>query len=387
MLAIDWGSARIKVAYLLAGAREPALCSFAGHPWLTSCAYVPDGNDASLIFGDAASELARDHPRGAVSGAILCRITEVGSHRVPGRTVSAREMLTALFGHIRARITQDGIASLLASQHGLAVVVPFGVDRKAEAAIQDSAVQAGYPRESVTLILAPEATALCGLRTHSTLPDNVIVLDCGATTKWSWVRREGASFRLVPTVRPDRLDDAGSTAVDLDVLDQFQESAATDADAVALTQHRSQVLRCISRLRETPRAGDAPLEVDIGDRVLYFDSSILRASIQRRLLQPVATSFEKFLNATRLQCQDEPVILLSGGASRTRGFREAIEEFGVPVVTTGHGDSDAVRGALLGLLPPLTATHAPRPTGGNRSRGQANTRIAEVNSRDKDAAS
>jgi molecular chaperone DnaK (HSP70) len=372
MLAIDIGSTRIKCARRVAGALEPEPLVFDGVPWLASHAHVRRSSGA-VVFGSAALLLSERDPAAAVEGEVLAQCAQMGSMRVAGRTIDARELLGALLRHIRQQIAAAAHGGVVAPFDDLVIAVPLGANEAVHAVFRAAASDVGLDASRVAF--APEALAAArgGLPPEFRAPPCLIVVDCGGrTTRWAWLRLAPSGYVLDASVRPERLADTGMCTADLEILDRLLE--ADGGGDVLSAGDQMFVLQEIGAAREALGGADRTVVVQLRERAFALEGAQIRRAVRARVIDPLLAAFERFLNAVRLHSTEPPLIMLSGGGAGDAGIRQAFEELGVPVLASPYADRAVVRGALHSAAdeaPKAAAPPATMPvTGSNRSRGE-----------------
>lgn len=372
MLAVDIGSTRIKCARWVAGAHEPEVVAFDGVQWLVSHAHVRRSSGA-VVFGSAALRLSQSDPAGAIEGDVLAQFAQMGSMRISGRSINARELLGALLRQIREQAAMAANGGAAKSIDDLVIAVPLGANEATHSTLRAAAADAGFDATRVTLVPDVPAAAHGGLSAEFLAPQHLTVVDCGGrTTRWACVRREQSGYVLDASVRPERLSDAGVCTADLEVLDRLLE--ADDKGEVLSARDQTLALHQIAAAREALVDGDCTVAVQLRERVLALEGAQIRRAVRTCVIEPVLASFERFLNAVRLHTMAPQLIMLSGGGADAPGLRQALEEFNVSVIVSPYADRAVVRGALLGVAdaaPQTAPPHATRAaTGSNRSRGE-----------------
>ena len=371
MLAIDIGSTRIKCARQVAGAREPEILRFDGVQWLASHAHVRRSS-GTVVFGSTALHLSQSDPAGAIEGDVLAQFAQMGSMRISGRNIDARELLGTLFREVREHAIAAAKDEVAQSISDLVIAVPLGANEAALSAFRAAAAYAGFDASRVVLVSDATAAIRGGLPAEFPAPQRMIVIDCGGrSTRWALVRREQDDYVLDASVRPERLSDAGVCTADLEVLDRLLE--ADDESEGLSARDQTLALNQIAAAREALGAVECTFAVRLRERAFGLDSTQIRQAVRTCVIEPVLASFERFLNAVRLQPMDPPVIMLSGGGAGAPGLRQALEELNVNVIVSPYADRAVVRGSLRCTaaaspqpLPPATRT----ATGSNRSRGE-----------------
>ena len=104
MLAIDFGTSRIKVAYIENGEVYLAAFGDGGKNYMPSLFYLTE--DGDILVGDQAALMLQDDPKGVID--TLKRKLRQRAIRIKGRPrKKPKDFLVAMFSYLRKRVSEE----------------------------------------------------------------------------------------------------------------------------------------------------------------------------------------------------------------------------------------------------------------------------------------
>jgi molecular chaperone DnaK len=184
-VAIDFGTARTKLAFRPPGGGRPELMRFAeDRPFAPSLFYLPP-DDGPALWGDDAEDMLSEDPAGVLVA--LKRALSRPKVRANARSEAPTALLARLLADLRARAGQQvaHLGGRPPRRAALTAPALFGPDE--EQLLREAALAAGF--EEAEVVSEPEAAARAWLAETGEAADEVIVLDCGGgTVDWAWLR-------------------------------------------------------------------------------------------------------------------------------------------------------------------------------------------------------
>lgn len=343
-IAIDFGTTRTKVAYFDADQGKPVLIELGREvrAVLPSIFYIPQG-DGPRQVGDDAQEMVDVDPEGIVIG-LKREIHKPGAkHCGPGRAAVGRvELASDMFSYIRRRCGEEVFHAQVTA---CILTVPVAFEEQKRDCLRRAAELGGFKR--ISLIDEPVAAALAWLASRGRdNHKNVIVCDVGGgTTDLALLRLRRGEFEPVPDVLPDGFL-LGGNDVDERIWKTMLQSQGIDDSR--LNSRRDGFLVKLRQIKEL-FSRDARTNIPV---VLGAD----RLTLPREAMGPCVRDFNtQIVERVRRfieRCQQADVdtttipLLLVGGASRTPGLKEELEQLDMPrVLTWNDADYATVLGA------------------------------------------
>ena len=317
-IAIDFGTARTKLAFRPPGGGRPELMRFAeDRPFAPSLFYLPPG-DGPALWGDDAEDMLSEDPAGVLVA--LKRDMSRPKVRANARSEAPTALLACLLADLRERAGQQ-VAHLGGRPPGRAALTApalFGPDE--EGLLREAALAAGF--EEAEVVSEPEAAARAWLAETGEAADEVIVLDCGGgTVDWAWLRRRDGIFRLVADCPPDGRRDVGGHDVDEALLEAVREALTGDAEALReIEAERPRYLARVRGIKESVGQGRAPRPLRVGRREVALDAARVQAAAEAWLVTRTLEGLLWFFGPGA--CGAAAARPRGGGASGAAGGRQ-----------------------------------------------------------------
>ena len=357
-IAIDFGTSRTKLAYLLPGAAKPDLMRLGDdeQPFLPSLFYLsPDSEQ--ILWGSAAAEMLEEDPAGVID--VLKRQLRTPYVRRGGakrRRERPADLLALLFTKLREKAGREipAFASTLPEQVILTLPALYGPPD--EQVLKAGAEQAGFSK--IELVPEPVAAARAWLAETGAANQDVIVLDCGGgTIDWAYLKREQGDFRVVPQCPPGGDRNVGGHDVDEELLNLVRDKLGAEAEE-EIKERKTYYLAQVRRIKERYCRG-LPLPVlKVAGQQITFSVQEIQAVFEERFINQVCTGLKSYLTRVTEETKGAlPLILLVGGSARLKGLKEAIEErLGCQTAWWERSEYATVLGAV-----PIPAS-SPRPS-------------------------
>ena len=316
-LAIDFGSARTKVAYFCPDERIPKLIELGQEirSVMPSVFYIPPSG--SVMVGDNAAQMADEDPVGIVVD-IKREIHRPGKIRCgEGRATYQRwELVSAMFFEIRSRCNREVFHNGSIDSCTLTVPVCFSEHQRQK--LQQAAEQAGFT--SVKVLDEPIAAAMHWLvGSGKKLSDHVIVVDIGGgTTDLAALKLCGSTYEAIPDL-PSSGFTSGGNDIDEDIRRTMENDPGyNDDNSGALLMKLRQVKERLGMDRD-----------DFTIVLAGVKQTVSRAVVQtavRSLIEKTCAATLRFLqDFEEVTGRTDTPVLLAGGGSRLAGMKEALE--------------------------------------------------------------
>jgi len=365
VLAIDFGTSRIKAAYWDAERGEAVMLPIGQGGWL----YVPSlfyvGRDGKIRFGDDAERELYHDPEGVLDNLKL-DLDKAFQYLRENQQVKTSELITLLLRRIIEHSAREVKGFGGKAPEKLVLTYPAKLDY--EEIYRDALKEAKYKGEAV-FIREPEAAGWAWVKEEDPKPGEVlVVLDFGGgTIDWATLQvDEQRRPVMIPDLRPDGMTAAG-LHVDEGLYDEMMRKLGTEARAYALS-HRAQVLEQIRLMKESQNgraalSGDSsqPLEVRLGAESFTFDRKIFEGVVKRAVLDQAIGRIEGYMQKVvkhqQAGARKQLWCVLAGGTRLLSGLEEQVKKRikeigkagGVEVKFTEIAQADfaTVRGAVL----------------------------------------
>lgn len=349
-IAVDFGTARTKVAYRASPGHRPELLLF-GHDhervFTPSLFYLPEENGA-ILFGDAAEEMLVEHPDAPVVDVLKRRLLDKRV-RAGGRSRTPLELLTAMLTELRNKAGREIAAFAGKKPDIVALTIPAAWGPTERETLEKSAIAAGF--ETLTVVEEPVAAARAWLQETGNEAKEIVVLDCGGgTVDWAYLVREGARFRVVPECPPGNIKDIGGYDVDRGLLDFVRKAVSGDPEASAALEARQvRILADLRRLKEDFSLGKELRPVRVSDQVaVNIGAESIKRIIGECFVTPVVEQFAPYLQLVKAANRDRlPPVLFVGGSARLPGLEDSVKALGCNTLGWERADRAPVLGAAI----------------------------------------
>ena len=365
ILAIDFGTSRIKAAYWDAERSEAVMLPIGqgGRLYVPSLFYV--GKDGKIRFGDDAERELYHDPEGVLDNLKL-DLDKAFQYLRENQQVKTSDLMTLLLRRIIEHSAREVKGFGGKAPEKLVLTYPAKLDY--EDIYRDALKEAKYRGEAV-FIREPEAAGWAWVKEENPKPGEVlVVLDFGGgTIDWATLQvDEQRRPVMIPDLRPDGMTAAG-LHVDEGLFDEMMRQLRTEARTYALS-HRAQVLEQIRLMKESQNgsavlSGDSsqPLEVRLGAESFTFERKIFEGVVKRAVLDQAIGRIEGYMQKVVMHQQagarKQIWCVLAGGTRLLSGLEEQvkkrIKEIGkaggveVKFSEIAQADFATVRGAVL----------------------------------------
>jgi len=365
VLAIDFGTSRIKVAYWDADRNEVVMLPLGkgGQLYVPSLFHV--SKDGKIRFGDEAEVMLHHDPQGVVENLKL-DLDKPIKYVPNGQQVKSAELMALLFRRIIDYARRQVPAFGGSAPKMLVLTLPSRWDYSD--IYMDALETIGYTGEKV-VIREPEAAGLAWVAEQKPKPDDMlVVLDFGGgTIDWACLRvDEKGQPQMIAELPPGGITAAGSH-VDAGLLDEMMK-LINEEQRQEVQQRRAQVLEQIRQLKEsqngtaTLSGEDGLLEVQLGAEAFEYPRKLFEKVVKREVIDQAVEGIGGYLrrvarmvksgNADRqLWC------VMAGGTRLLSGLEERMKEqileigkscgVAMNVGAIAQADFATVRGAVL----------------------------------------
>ncbi len=365
VLAIDFGTSRIKAAYWDAERGEAVVLPLGkgGRLYVLSLFHV--SKDGKIRFGDEAEVMLHHDPQGVVENLKL-DLDKPIKYVPNGQQVKSAELMALLFRRIIDYASRQVPAFGGSAPKTLVLTLPSRWDYSD--IYMDALETIGYTGEKV-VIREPEAAGLAWVEEQNPKPDDMlVVLDFGGgTIDWACLRvDEKGRPAMIAELPPGGITAAGSH-VDAGLLDEMMDRINNDQRR-EVQQRRAQVLEQIRQLKEsqngtaTLSGEDGLLEVQLGAEAFEYPRELFEKVVKREVIDQAVEGIGGYLrrvartvksgNADRqLWC------VMAGGTRLLSGLEERMKEqileigkscgVAMNVGAIAQADFATVRGAVL----------------------------------------
>ncbi|MCR4413972.1 MAG: right-handed parallel beta-helix repeat-containing protein [Thermoguttaceae bacterium] len=373
-IAVDFGTTRTKVAFFDEKDEQPRLIELgrANLQVIPSLFYVPRDPRSPRLVGDDAQEMVDEDPEGIVEN-LKKEIHRSGKLRFgPDRPAVDRvELAGELFAYLRRRCRDEVFYSDVTS---CVLTLPVVFEEQKRECIRRAAEWGGFRCDQIRFIEEPVAAARAWLwQWEGEIASSVIVCDVGGgTTDFSLLRYLDVDFEPVPELAKGGLPQGGND-LDESIL---QESLARQPEHRNRDGLRMALLNKFRQLKERfVRDTRQLFSVRLQAANIEVPREVIESQTQQ-FVERVAEEFRRFVRrcGTVADLSGTPVLLV-GGASRTTGLKEAIEQAS-PGKVYQWNKSDYAASLGAALLSPCSGAKA--LAGGAARRGSAGADAASV---------
>ena len=352
MLAIDFGTSRIKVAYLQNGEAKLAAIGRGNLPYIPALFYID--KDGEVLVGDDAQDMLNFDPKGVVE--TLKRKLRELTIRKNRQKISPKKLVEILFQQIRDRCHQELPHIFPQAPTDVVLTYPARYTEVEKQIIRKAAMMVGF--ENVYTVTEPEAAALAWqYKGGSSLSsDVVVILDCGGgTADWACLKLLDGKLRLFSELPPGGDESLGGHDIESELIQLIKGDLKEERNekALSILHERDQEilfqLQCIKERYSKRGRLSAPLRtVRLGTTKIELSEEDLQEIFDARIINNLVTNFSEYLRQVKSKTGTEkPVVLLVGGTGQLKGLKEAIQDqCGVEVVWWMESEFATVQGAL-----------------------------------------
>lgn len=345
-IAIDFGTARTKVAYCNPESLDPHyLILGPNQPFLRSIFALDD--EGNIHLGDAALTLRRRWGYKFVT-AIKRNLGDL-KVRHGKESIPSGRFLRSLFQNLRTRIEDEfgGIPDVVCLTH----------TTKYEKSDRDTLLKAAASvfgdEVEIRPLSEPQAAAnLLGEnlldQTDPNLPDNIIILDCGAgTLDLTHLSYETGEY-VVKISNPES-EKIGGFDVDqglLKIVKERSENRVKINDENFILEKIREVREVYCQAKSEPVLDS--IEVSNGPSV-ELTADDIETQIQVSYINPAFKMVDKFVAEVKKDSNDKNFhLLLVGGCKNLKGWEDKLKnELDMPLLTVPHSEYATVLGAAM----------------------------------------
>lgn len=317
-VAIDFGTARVKVAYYDEITGSPQLAPIGRNDVRQTIPSLFHVGENEIVVGDDAADRAEQDPKGLVTG-LKREIHLGGKKRLPGKRLecSRVEIASHMFIYIRSRLEKEIFHKPV---DRCVLTVPVCFEEGKREMIRSAAERGGF--RHVILVDEPVAAGRAWLRSaaHHVAAESAIILDIGGgTSDFALLKRDGKYFAPDPLVPPSG-HLWGGDDLDETITEAYQQASDDRCPKPYL------VLQ-LRRIRERLSDYKGSITFKLPDE--------RKAEIDRQLITDQTSDFldtlighiKKYVD----RCDESGVssgtpLVLIGGASRIEGLEARIRE-------------------------------------------------------------
>jgi hypothetical protein len=371
ILAIDFGTSRIKAAYWDKEKSEALVLPLGkdGRLYVPSLFYI--NNDGVSQFGDDADMMLHHDPQGVVENLKL-GLDKPIKYVPNGQKVKSGELVSLLFGRIIG-FASTQIPSFCGNEpKTLVLTLPSRWDYGD--IYMDALETIGYKGEKI-VIREPEAAGLAWIKEEKPpVGDMLVVLDFGGgTIDWACLRvDENGHSVMIPELPPGGVTAAGSH-VDAGLFDEMMMQL-TQEQRIDVQQHRAQVLEQIRRMKESQNGQaslsrkDGVLEVALRTGSFVFPKKVFDEVVKHEAVDQAVEGIGGYVkkvvrHVTANNSKKQIWCLLTGGTRLLVGVEDRVKErvmeigkaggVDVKIAKVGQADFATVRGAVLKGVPAI----------------------------------
>jgi len=365
ILAIDFGTSRIKAAYWDEAKGEAVVLSLGkgGRLYVPSLFHV--SRDGKIRFGDEAEVMLHHDPQGVVENLKL-DLDKPIKYVPNGQQVKSAELMALLFGRIIDYASRHVPAFGGSAPKTLVLTLPSRWDYSD--IYMDALETIGYKGEKV-VIREPEAAGLAWVAEQSPKPDDMlVVLDFGGgTIDWACLRvDEKGQPQMIAELPPGGITAAGSH-VDAGLFDEMM-TLISDEQRRDVLPRRAQVLEQIRQLKEsqngtaTLSGEDGLLEVQLGAEAFVYPKKLFEQVVRREVIDQAVEGIGGYLRRVARTVKDGSPdrhlwCVMAGGTRLLSGLEERVKEqlleigkssgVAMNLAAIAQADFATIRGAVL----------------------------------------
>jgi len=369
ILAIDFGTSRIKAAYWDAERNEAVVLPLGkgGRLYVPSLFHV--SKDGKIRFGDEAEVMLHHDPQGVVENLKL-DLDKPIKYVPNGQQVKSAELMALLFRRIIDYASRQVPAFCGNAPKTLVLTLPSRWDYSD--IYMDALETIGYTGEKV-VIREPEAAGLAWVAEQKPKPDDMlVVLDFGGgTIDWACLRVDAKGQpQMIAELPPGGITAAGSH-VDAGLFDEMM-TLISEAQRREVLPRRAQVLEQIRQLKEsqngtaTLSGEDGLLEVQLGAESFVYPRELFEQVVRREVIDQAIEGIGAYLRRVARTVKSGSAdrklwCVMAGGTRLLSGLEERVKEqlleiskssgVAMNLAAIAQADFATIRGAVLRAAP------------------------------------
>jgi len=333
ILAIDFGTSRIKAAYWDEESGKAVVLPLGkgGRLYVPSLFHV--SKDGKIRFGDEAEVMLHHDPQGIVENLKL-DLDKPIKYVPNGQQVKSAELMALLFRRIIEYATRQVPAFGGSAPKTLVLTLPSRWDYSD--IYMDALDTIGYTGEKV-VIREPEAAGLAWVAEQSPKPeDMLVVLDFGGgTIDWACLRvDEKGQPQMIAELPPGGITAAGSH-VDAGLFDEMMKHI-NEEQRQEVQQRRAQVLEQIRQLKESQNgtatlSGEDGLEVQLGAETFVYPKElfdqVVKCEVIDQAIEGIGGYLRRVARMAKSGSADRQLwCVMAGGTRLLSGLEERVKE-------------------------------------------------------------
>ena len=299
VLAIDFGTSRIKAAYWNDTRGEAVMLPLGdgGRLYVPSLFYV--NREGKIRFGDEAKAMLFHDPQGVVENLKL-KLGKPLQNLPNNRQAASSELMALLFRNIIQHSVQEVKGFSGKPPEKIVLTYPALLDYTT--IYKDALRAAGYRGEE-SYIREPEAAGWAWVKEEKREPGEVlVVLDCGGgTVDWATLCvDEKRRPRMVADLPASGITAAG-VDVDQGLFEEMMKHINEGQKSYAMA-NRPRVIELIRQMKESQNGRSLlsgkesqMLEVQLGEQAYLFDRKVFENVVKREALDQALVSIEGYL--------------------------------------------------------------------------------------------
>ena len=369
ILAIDFGTSRIKAAYWDEARDEAVVLPLGkgGRLYVPSLFHV--SRDGKIRFGDEAEVMLHHDSSGVVENLKL-DLDKPIKYVPNGQQVKSVELMALLFRRIIDYASRQVPAFGGSAPKTLVLTLPSRWDYSD--IYMDALETIGYEGEKV-VIREPEAAGLAWIEEKKPqVGDMLVVLDFGGgTVDWACLCIDDKGRPGMVAELPSGGITAAGAHVDAGLLDELMQRASEDQRKEA-QQHKAQVLEQIRQVKESQNGGaslsgeDGQLEVQLGAEAFVFSREVFEQVVRREVIDQALEGIGGYLRKVARtlnggSAEQQLWCVMAGGTRLLSGLEERVKEqlleigkasgMAMNIGAIAQADFATVRGAVLRAAP------------------------------------
>lgn len=355
-IAIDFGTSRTKLAYWNPILMKPQLMRFyKNNLFIPSLFYLPRDSNQVLLGHNADEMWLEDHA--GIVDSIKNRMRE-SVVRVNRRKISPGELLSFLFRHLRERAESEVPFFYNDPPHRVFLTIPALHGPSEEQIMRDAAIQAGFEKDKIEIVVEPIAAARAWLTENRDECSDIIILDCGGgNIDLSYLRCNLRELQIVLECPPRSYLYAGKYDIEQELLKILIQKDISNEIKNRIEQNRLRYLYFMNVLKERHCRGLSVPPLKIGNQYIELTEHEIQSTLNSRFIQPICDNMKVYLEKVKTsQPGASPKVLIVGGDSMTKGLKEAIEaQCECTCAVWKHSEYATV----LGAIPPIASPPMP----------------------------
>ncbi len=365
ILAIDFGTSRIKAAYWDEAKSEAVVLPLGkgGRLYVPSLFHV--SKDGKIRFGDEAEVMLHHDSSGVVENLKL-DLDKPIKYVPNGQQVKSVELMALLFRRIIDYASRQVPSLGGNAPKTLVLTLPSRWDYGD--IYMDALESIGYTGEKM-VVREPEAAGLAWIEEKKPqVGDMLVVLDFGGgTIDWACLRiDEKGRPGMIAELPPGGITAAGAH-VDAGLLDELMQRASEDQRKEA-QQHKAQVLEQIRQVKESQNGGaslsgeDGQLEIQLGAEAFVFSREVFEQVVRREVIDQALEGIGGYLRKVARtlnggSAEQQLWCVMAGGTRLLSGLEERVKEqlleigkasgMAMNIGAIAQADFATVRGAVL----------------------------------------